>query len=471
MKKIISILLVFVMSLMSVSAFAFEATKPARVAYDTGSTKCVAANASVVNGVASNDWYGGISKIIDGKGMVDGVTITNGMKLTDTTLNQERWMSKNTGVTPAFEITFESAVAIDTIKWTEVRRIIGNYKFEFYNGDTKLDYTKSGEFTDTNQYDDNCVYLRSVPLDQVVVADKIVFTVESCLKTDRWVSILEIEFWSPTKAPTITDADGTAVAPQTNYTPVSNMFDGRYTINGSQGGKFSFVAFDSNKQNAQVYDTPITISFDLGSQKTFNYAELAELRCVLGEIEVHVSSDGVSYNKVATMPKMDYDGSTGFEAIHSVSFNPVTARYVRYVIKQMASYNEIKNQGSERAVTINEISLYNFPEIGKEAVVYPVYARGAAYDINNHSYVNANSNITIKNTSNVAKDYILIGAAYNADGTLSDVYKNDVRVEANTTRTFTQYVTANKNAVKIFVWDKNIAPIIECSSLVKAPVE
>lgn len=160
--------------------------------------------------VDTNSYYGGIDKIIDGKGMVDGVTITNGMKLILTDLDRERWMSTNTGVTPTFEITFASAVAIDTIKWAEVRRNIGNYKFEFYNGNTKLDYTKSGVFTDTSEWDDNCIYLRSVPLDQVVVADKIVFTVESCLKTDKWMSILEMEFYGVEGTEVICSFDASA---------------------------------------------------------------------------------------------------------------------------------------------------------------------------------------------------------------------------------------------------------------------
>ena len=397
-----------------------------------------------------------ISAIVDGTGMD---SVTQGW--------DARW-GCNASTNPEITISFSENITFNTIKFYEVRKEISKCTITCYSGDNMVLDKYEYIFPDGSS-GITSAYLRSVPLPKLVTADKVVFKVTG-QNASNVISIQEMEFWNSVKAPTVIDANGVSVAPQSNFT-VDKMFDGAYTIDGNQVGKFGFIAFDGDNNNAQVYKTPITISFDLGSEKTFNYAELAELRCVLGEIDVLVSSDGDSYKKVGTMPKMEYNGSTGFEAIHSVSFDSVTARYVRYVIKEMATFDEIKGQGSQKAVTINEISLYDFPEIDGKAVIYPVYARGNVFNIDTDSYTNANNNITIKNTSGDDKEYILIGAAYNADGTLSNVYKNNVTVEANKTRTFTQNVAADKNNVKIFVWDINLAPLVECLSLEKTTAE
>lgn len=402
-------------------------------------------------GEASHTSFGGINTIFDG---------------VSTNATANRWATPAEDDLPTITVKFFNDVTLNTIRWSEVRKNIKTFTVTCYKDGVAI-LTKDGDLTD--EVGGTSAYEREFELGQSVTVDEIKFEVKT-LNSSNATSIAEMEFYNNLgeNAPTATDAEGTAIASTSGY-DLEYAFDGKHNGDGSTGkNRFLFVPFDETTSE-NIYTLPITISFDLGSNKTFNYAQLAELRCALGTIDVEVSTNGSVYNKVGTMPALGYKGSTSYEAIHSVSFDAVTARYVKFIINEMADLATLQADGSSsKGITINEISLFNYPELsdGKEAMIYPVIARGIERtelpDLRN-----VGTNVTISNTSGAAKSYILVGALYAEDGTLSDSIYSTVTVEAGKTRTFSIPVKAEGKTVRFFAWETTLAPLTGAVSVSK----
>jgi len=145
------------------------------------------------------------------------------------------------------------------------------------------------------------------------------------------------------------------------------------------------------------------------------------------------------------MPKMEHNGNYLAEFIHSVNFDPVTARYVKYEIKEIVPYNDIKDEGSEHTAHINEIAVCNYAENG-DVTIYPIRVFGdnatsLTYSIEKevedvvqtltYGYNSVNASISINNDSNQNKSYKIFAAQYKADGTLVALESKNVTVAAN----------------------------------------
>ena len=172
------------------------------------------------------------------------------------------------------------------------------------------------------------------------------------------------------------------------------------------------------------------------------------------------------------MPKQQYYGGTGQETTHSISFDSVTARYVKYEIQEMSDLATLTAAESPESVTISEISLYSYPEISEEAAIYPITARGSAVTADKlNTYENAHSCITLNNTTDAVKSYLLISASYDAEGKLKKVSMDEVEVEAGTARTFSKDVdTASYediSGVKIMAWETGLKALTRTVELEK----
>lgn len=421
--------------------------------------------------ISTHTSFGGLDAIFDGIGMVGGVdgdnkTISENGEVTAYTINPYRWVNSNTS-NPILTIELKQDLTFSEIVWTECRKMITAATVECYlDGEKKKSVTQN--FTDKKTT--NNFFKRTISLGENVTADKVVLNL-TC-DTDAVMSIAEMQFVSKPDAPSIKDNNGNEVsALTTNYT-IDKAFDGVWKSGDTSVpyDSFMFTPY-TGTDGANIYEVPITIQFDLGEEKTFNYAELAEQRCALGNIDVMVSNDKVKWEKAGTMPKLTYFGGTGQETIHSISFDSVTARYVRYVINEMADLATLQKDELAKAVTISEISLYNFPSV-EISKIYPVTARGnevTADGLNNFN--NAHSNITIKNTSSEEKSYLLIGAAFTEDGVLKMVSVDEVSVEEGKERTFTRNVNTEGNKkisrVSIFAWTEDNMSVAEAVALDK----
>lgn len=359
--------------------------------------------------------------------MFDGV----GMAVTSCE-NKNRWTTENGTVEPVIKVNFGKTANVSAIRFTEYRKEIKEYIITCYS-DGKQVLEKKESFTDTtpSQY----YYVRTIDLGQSVAADSI--QMKFTHASTNVISIAEMEFIDRPSAPSIVDADGNAI-PVFDGKVIANAFDGKYDATPADGkttNRYQFLAYDSANANAIAVKTPITIQFDLGTAKTFNYAELSEFRCMFGEIDVYYYGES-GWTLAGTMPKMAYNGSINTEYIHSVSFAPVNARLVKYVIKEIAPYAEL--DAPQRTANISEISLCNYSG-EDEVTIYPVqvfgkniteftYTYGAENTVTKYNSVN--TNILINNTSETTKKYKLIAVHYNSSDEMNNVVIKNVTLNA-----------------------------------------
>ncbi len=407
------------------------------------------------------------STMIDGIGMAaaDGETPQQ---------NAERWLSNTTTGTETILISLDEVADVNTIKFTEVRKEIGKYVITFYNNGTEV-ITVTDEFTDFDA--GTFAYIRLIELGQTVETDMI--KMELTHGNGKLISIQEIEFSDSIYAPKITDADGNAV-PVFNNSYITGAFNGEYDstpLDITSTYRYQFLAYDSANNNAVKVKTPITIQFDLGKEKTFNYAQLSEFRCIFGEIDVYyLGASG--WTLAGTMPKMAVDGDVCTEYIHSVNFAPVTARYVKYIIKEIVDYSEFSQP--ERTANINEISLYNYATIEDGVTIQPIQIFGKEitsfqytyvypydpFDEREGMYKSVNTDIVIKNTDNSTRNYTIVGVQYDNNGAMLSVSTKSINVAAG--ETTIQNLTLplkgelediNSGRVSFMVWDgKTITP-------------
>jgi len=346
--------------------------------------------------------------------------------------NSKRWTTENGTVEPEITVNLGKTANVSAIRFTEIRKEIKDYTIICYK-DGKQVLEKKGTLSDPST--STVSFIRTIDLGQSVLADsiKMKFTHAST----NVISIAEMEFIDRPSAPSIVDADGNAI-PVFDGKVIANAFDGKYDVTPADGktvNRYQFLAYDSAKENAVAVKTPITIQFDLGTAKTFNYAELSEFRCLFGDIDVYYYGES-GWTLAGTMPKMAYNGSINTEYIHSVSFAPVNARLVKYVIKEIAPYAEL--DAPQRTANISEISLCNYSG-EDEVTIYPVqvfgkniteftYTYGAENTVTKYNSVN--TNILINNTSETTKKYKLIAVHYNSSDEMNNVVIKNVTLNA-----------------------------------------
>ena len=443
--------------------------------------------ASVSVDMNRNTSFGTAESLFDGIGMVGSHINNDSAKALITNATgtgtaiptaSTRWVAKATNVMPTFTVEFTGDRTFSEIRWTEARQVVGSVEVKVYNdNEVVLTKTVSPTSYEKKSDDDNFVYLRIADLGAKVTGDKVEIAVKSIARTDKVMSITEMEFWNGVSEPSIVDATGAVIVPANNNYTIDKAFDGILNENTNEYTKFLAVAYVPESEESEnyvvKYELPITISFDLGAERTFNYAQLNELRCAIGEIDVYVSSNGTSFEKIATMPKLGYDGDTSREYIHSVSFDAVTARYVKFVITEMASFEVLKENGTQKAVTISEISVYNYPTVSDEVVVYPVQIYGRDINANAENFKNSNTHVTVNNTSDYTKVYNVFGASYTSEGALDQVRYFNLEVAPGKQRTYNIPTFATMDSVKlgVFVWNSEMTPYMDAVTLEKTVVE
>lgn len=395
-----------------------------------------------------------------------------------TTLNwPDRWGAPKGALPTIIFHFYNNDITFDTIKYWELRKQLTGYTITCYNNGEEV-YNK--EFVSTDTSADATTYEMSIDMGKSITADKVCLEVTGNENLGI-LSFCEFEFIGIKLAPpTITDADGNDLDNQFNNSRIKNAFDGLYN-NVPQGYAtehgYQFLAYKLGcLKNDGVDDfnvkVPITIQFDLGENKTFNYAELSELRCVLGEIEVHTSTDGTVWTQAGIMPKMAWSGSIETEYVHCVSFEPVTARYVKYIITEIANYDDFTDE--RRTANINEISVCNY-DVAKTAI-YPIRVYGEPLNENNtmiytytkdgkpeyglHAAVNAN--VVIKNSGVSEKTYMILFAQYTAeDNSLVAVVSKEVTLQAGQSTIENVILNSRLNIPEVygsslacFVWDR-----------------
>lgn len=370
--------------------------------------------------------FGPASAMFDGVGMAtaDWAAVPSD--------NSKRWTTENGTVEPEITVNLGKTANVSAIRFTEIRKEIKDYTIICYK-DGKQVLEKKGTLADPSA--STVSFIRTIDLGQSVLADsvKMKFTHAST----NVISIAEMEFIDRPSAPSIVDADGNAI-PVFDGKVIANAFDGKYDVTPADGkttNRYQFLAYDSANANTIAVKTPITIQFDLGTAETFNYAELSEFRCIFGEIDVYYYGES-GWTLAGTMPKMEYGGEINTEYIHCVSFAPVTARLVKYVIKEISTYEELGTP--QRTANISEISLCNYSG-EDEVTIYPIqvcgknitaftYTYGAENTVTKYNSVN--TNILINNTSEITKKYKLIAVHYNSSDEMDNVVMKNVTLNA-----------------------------------------
>ncbi len=394
---------------------------------------------------AQNSTSGGVYKIFDGENMIT----TD--KSTDTPPANSERLIFDKGITDfTIMASFAKDITVNTIKFTEYKTRINGYEIHLYKDGIEV----GNHIGSLNNVSETAMYLRTIALEQSYNIDTITFKATSFHKEDT-VHILEMEFYDGVTAPTVTTT-GTLDIIKGDATV---LFDGVYDSDESISDGILQIRAHNASTNENLLDD-LTITFDLGAEKTFNYAELAERRCVLGAIDVQYKDASGEWVSAGTIPAQAYVNST-HEFIRSVSFEPVTARYVRLVVNSIAKYADIPNASSMRTININEITLCNYDssEAG-EATIYPIRAFGE--NINSLSGISGriNANVMLKNETGSTKAYKIIAAQYSAGGVLEAVALNDTSVPANTSTIVNTALKVNddaesieQNTVRYFVWD------------------
>ena len=411
--------------------------------------------------------------------MMDGTTY----QADDTTLGDNARIIIEKNNLPKITVKFAEDITFDTIKHAEVGKMIQKYKVTAYKGgDTVFE---SGELTFTDGTStETDTYIRSMRMGERVTADTVEIEVTGLSNTENDISIAELEFWTELSEVTIKDADGAAIPGTAGTDKVANIANGAYDnkpkATADIDDRFRFTVY--NADGSVAYKLPYTLEFDLGESKTFNYAELSELRCIFGEINVYTSVNGKTWSLAGTMPKMTYEGNFYNEFVHSVSFDPVTARYVRYVITEIAAYDDIKKGSTARTAHINEVAVCNYTGEG-DVTIYPVRifgenATSLVYDYDKTSsgetttltdlQRTVNASVLIKNDTNEAKNYKILAAEYAKSGVLLNVSVKDVTVASNKSRTENLTLSLDQSIsnadaqecrVSFMVWDgKTLVP-------------
>jgi len=428
-------------------------------------------NGSITLDNASSILYTSGSQKVES--MMDGITYQADGK----PLNPADRIVINGGNYPKITVEFAEDITFDTIKHAEVRQMIQKYTVTASKDGAEV-FEEEFAFDDGNNTTNlNTTWIRSMSMGESVTADTVVIEVTELTNDTNVISIAEIEFWTTISPVTIKAEDETDI-PGFQSSAIANVANGAYDNKPAENNntnRFRFVAYDSANDYNVMYELPYTIEVDLGAEETFNYAELSELRCLFGAIEVWTSSDKEDWTLRGTMPKMTYEGNLYQEFVHSVSFNPVTARYVRYVIKEIADYNDIKGGNKAATAHINEVAVCNY--IGEDAVkIYPIRTFGEnstslVYEyIKNEEtitepYRTVNASVLINNDTNADKNYKILAAEYTAGGVLLSVNVKDVTVPKNTSRAenLTLVLDAKAEAqtckVSYMVWDgETLAP-------------
>lgn len=418
-------------------------------------------NITVTTNAPTYAGAGSISLIMDGVNTKNNNDGKSKLDLAD------RWtIDKN--IDPTINIYFNNSnVSFDTIKYIEYRKQISACMVTCYDDGVKV-FDKSWDSLETNG--DNSIFTNTLSLGEDVTADRIEIKITAA---DLGVfSIAELGLYSNCDAPVIMDKEGNEL-PAFNNSPLTNAFNGAYDDTPAvtvTDNRYQFLAYDSNNDNALAVETPVTIQFDLGEKKTFNYAELSELRCIFGSIDVFYSNNKTSWIKAGTMPKMEYDGALVSEYVHSISFEPVTARYIRFVINEIASYSDFEE--TQRTANINEIALRYFENtdatqlcgvraFGKN-IDSLIYSYTTNQEEKSAKYNTVNANAVISNVSSSAKTYMLVAAQYNASGVLVSISAKNIEIPANTSsieniilHTELTATEALNSRVSCMVWEKD----------------